>query len=90
MDTPTHNAVCDTSQTTSFDLRPPAGTGFAQHFTVTVVCADRGHYKYNEGGVKYMISQITVTASTKGVPVGAPDYATRTLTATVSTGAPLP
>jgi len=74
---------------TSFDIVTPTGTGLAGGFTVSATCVD-GATTYNENGVAYVLDQITVTATTKGINPGDPDYATRTLSATVTTGSQLP
>lgn len=74
---------------TSFDIVSPTGTGLAGGFTVTATCVD-GTTTYNENGVPYVLDYITVTATTTGSNPGDPDYATRTLNATVTTGAQLP
>lgn len=85
-----HGAICDTSaggKETTFDIVSPTGTGLAGGFSVKVICKD-GSVNYTES-TTYVLDQITVTATTKGVNPGEPDYATRTLTATVTTGSPL-
>lgn len=74
---------------TRFDIVTPTGTGLAGGFTVTVTCVD-GAASYSEGGNSYVLDKITVTAATKGVKPGEPDYASRVLTATVTTGSQLP
>lgn len=89
-----HDSICgdpasDAFATNSFDLNQIADTGFASGFTVTVVCDDNAQ-TYSEGGDNFVVDQITVTATTKGAGVGDPDYASRELKATVTTGSALP
>lgn len=85
-----HDELCGSPTTTAFNITTPPGTGLANGFTVTVSCDDRGHQTYTENGIQYQIATISSTATTIGIPIGAPDYATRTVTATVTTGGTLP
>ncbi len=86
-----HAAICGPAPggtSTSFDIVTPAGTGMAAGFSVTVTCVD-GATNYTENTNTYYLDQITVTAATKGINPGDPDFASRTLTATVTKAAPL-
>ena len=82
-----HTAICD-GAAHSFDIVTPAGTGLASGFTVAVTCVDNAA-SYTENFNTYYLDKITVTAHTKGANPGDPDFASRTLTATVTKGAPL-
>jgi MSHA biogenesis protein MshP len=87
-----HDAICGAAPsgiTTTFGITTPTGTGLSGGFAITATCVDN-NAQYTESGVNYELDQITVTATTSGINVGDPDYATRTLSATVTTGSQLP
>lgn len=85
-----HDSICSVGGTTTpFTIVSPAGTGLAGGFKVDVKCED-DTTSYSEGAnPAYFLDKITVKAYTLGASPGDPDFATRTLTATVSKGAPL-